>query len=144
MLLPVRGTRAGAAVRWAHGIAGAARVVVVVEEGGLSAAARRLHVGQAAGPSRAAGGLERRLGVELLVRGSNALRAADAGTTLLGEARAVPARFDQAVRAMARHTGTGGGVLRIGIPPRPGGAARPGPGRPRSTGGGKRAVPARG
>ncbi|CAG6390579.1 LysR family transcriptional regulator [Streptomyces cocklensis] len=89
--------------------------VVVVEEGGLSAAARRLHISQPA-LSQTIGGLERRIGVKLLVRGSMGVRTTDAGATLLREARAVLARHDQAVRAMAAYTGDGGGVLRIGIP----------------------------
>jgi len=89
--------------------------VTVVEEGGLSAAARRLHVSQPA-LSQTVSGLERQLGVKLLVRSSTGARTTEAGATLLGEARAVLARHDQAVRAMARHTGAGGGVLRIGIP----------------------------
>lgn len=89
--------------------------VAALEEGGLSAAARRLHISQPA-LSQTISGLERRLGVKLLVRGSTGVRATDAGTTLLSEARAVLARHDQAVRAMAGHTADGGGVLRIGIP----------------------------
>ncbi|WP_406442369.1 LysR family transcriptional regulator [Streptomyces sp. NBC_00631] len=91
--------------------------VAVVEEGGLSAAARRLHVSQPA-LSQTVGGLERQLGVKLLVRGSAGVRATEAGTALLGgEARAVlVARHDQALRAMAQYTGPGGGALRIGIP----------------------------
>ncbi|MER6121915.1 LysR substrate-binding domain-containing protein [Streptomyces sp. NPDC001795] len=61
-------------------------------------------------------GLERQLGVKLLVRGSTGVGATEAGTALLAEARAVLAPHDQALRAMARYTGPGGGALRIGIP----------------------------
>lgn len=89
--------------------------IAVVEEGGLSAAARRLHISQPA-LSQTVGGLERQLGVKLLVRSSTGVRPTDAGATLLGEARALVARHDQAVRAMARHAAAGGGVLRLGIP----------------------------
>ncbi|MFB7494384.1 LysR substrate-binding domain-containing protein [Streptomyces sp. NPDC056161] len=89
--------------------------VAVVEEGGLSAAARRLHVSQPA-LSQTVGGLERQLGVRLLVRGSAGVRATEAGTALFAEARAVLARHDQALRVMTRYTGPGGGALRIGIP----------------------------
>ncbi|MFI9275790.1 LysR substrate-binding domain-containing protein [Kitasatospora sp. NPDC052896] len=89
--------------------------VAVVEEGGLSAAARRLHVSQPA-LSQTVSGLERQLGVKLLVRGSTGVRPTEAGTALLGEARSVLARHDQALRAMARYTEAGGGALRIGIP----------------------------
>ncbi|MFE4967661.1 LysR substrate-binding domain-containing protein [Streptomyces sp. NPDC056660] len=89
--------------------------VAVVEEGGLSAAARRLHVSQPA-LSQTISGLERQLGVRLLVRGRSGVRATDAGTALTGEARAVLARHDQALRVMAGYAGPGGGALRIGIP----------------------------
>ncbi|MEU1597027.1 LysR family transcriptional regulator [Streptomyces sp. NPDC005708] len=89
--------------------------VAVVEEGGFSAAARRLHVSQPA-LSQTVSGLERQLRVKLLVRSSTGVRATEAGTALLGEARAVLARRDEAVRTMARFTDGGGGVLRIGIP----------------------------
>ncbi|WP_199272568.1 LysR family transcriptional regulator [Streptomyces broussonetiae] len=60
--------------------------VAVVEEGGLSAAARRLHMTQPA-LSQTVSGLERQLGVQLLVRGSTEVQATGAGTTLLAEAR---------------------------------------------------------
>ncbi|WP_345429599.1 LysR family transcriptional regulator [Actinoallomurus vinaceus] len=89
--------------------------VAVAEEGSLSAAARRLHLSQPA-LSQTVSALERELGVELLVRSSTGVQATEAGLTLLNEARAVLARHDQALAALARHTATGGGVLRIGIP----------------------------
>jgi DNA-binding transcriptional LysR family regulator len=89
--------------------------VAVVEENGLSAAARRLHVSQPA-LSQTVTGLERQLGVKLLIRGSAGVRATEAGAALLGEARAVLARHDQALRVMAQYTAPGGGALWIGIP----------------------------
>src|SRR5882757_3861517 len=89
--------------------------VAVVEEGGLSAAARRLHVSQPA-LSQTIAGLERQLGVALLIRGNTGVRPTDAGMTLLTEARAVLQRHDQALAAVARHTVAGGSVLRLGIP----------------------------
>jgi DNA-binding transcriptional LysR family regulator len=89
--------------------------VAVVEAGAMSKAARQLHVSQPA-LSQTITALERRLGVRLLVRTSTGVQVTDAGTTLLGEARAVLARHDQALAAMARHTADGGGVLRVGIP----------------------------
>jgi DNA-binding transcriptional LysR family regulator len=89
--------------------------VAVVEEGGMSAAARRLHLSQPA-LSQTISALERELGVELLVRSSTGVAATEAGLTLLGEARAVLARHEQAVAAVARHAGACGGVLKIGIP----------------------------
>ncbi|WBB69149.1 LysR family transcriptional regulator [Micromonospora sp. WMMD812] len=89
--------------------------VVVVEEGSLSAAARRLHVTQPA-LSQTINALERQLGLRLLVRSSTGVRATEAGMTLLAEARAVLARYDQAVAVVNRHASTGGGMLRLGIP----------------------------
>jgi DNA-binding transcriptional LysR family regulator len=92
-----------------------AAFVAVVEEGGLSAAARRLHVSQPA-LSQTISGLERELRVKLLTRGRTGTRPTEAGLTLAGEARAVLARYEQALRAMARYTGEGGGILRLGVP----------------------------
>ncbi|MBM0229643.1 MULTISPECIES: LysR family transcriptional regulator [Micromonospora] len=89
--------------------------VVVVEEGSLSAAARRLHVSQPA-LSQTMNALERQLGVQLLVRRSTGVQATEAGMTLLAEARAVLSRHDQAVAAVARHTAAGDRVLKLGIP----------------------------
>lgn len=89
--------------------------VTVVEEGGLSAAARRLHVSQPA-LSQTISGLERELGVRLLVRRTTGVAATEAGMTLLAEARAVLARYDQAIAAMHRHTAAGDHLLRLGIP----------------------------
>ncbi|WP_329050286.1 LysR family transcriptional regulator [Amycolatopsis sp. NBC_01488] len=87
--------------------------VAVVEAGAMSKAARQLHVSQPA-LSQTITALERRLGVQLLVRTSTGVQVTDAGTTLLGEARAVLARHDRAVAAMTRHATTG--VLRVGVP----------------------------
>ncbi|UOX85296.1 LysR family transcriptional regulator [Amycolatopsis sp. FBCC-B4732] len=87
--------------------------VAVVEAGTMSKAARQLHISQPA-LSQTITALERRLGLQLLVRTSTGVQTTDAGTTLLGEARAVLARHEQALAALARHTTTG--VLRVGIP----------------------------
>jgi DNA-binding transcriptional LysR family regulator len=89
--------------------------VAVVEEGGLSAAARRLHVSQPA-LSQTISGLERELWVQLLKRSSMGTRPTEAGITLAGEARAVLARYEQALGTMARYTEEGEGILRLGIP----------------------------
>lgn len=89
--------------------------VAVAEEGGMSAAARRLHLSQPA-LSQTVTTLERRLGVKLLVRSSTGVRTTEAGVALLGEARAMLARHDQLVRTMAAYTGESGGVLRLGVP----------------------------
>ena len=92
-----------------------AAFVAVVEEGGLSAAARRLHVSQPA-LSQTISGLERELQVKLLKRSSTGTRPTEAGTTLAAEARAVLARYEQTLRVMARYTEKESGMLRLGIP----------------------------
>lgn len=92
--------------------------VVVVEEGGMSAASRRLHVSQSA-LSQTVNALERELGVKLLIRSSTGVRPTDAGTALLAEAREVLARQAQALRTMANYTTVGSGVIRLGIPLEP-------------------------
>jgi DNA-binding transcriptional LysR family regulator len=89
--------------------------VAVVEEGGMSAASRRLHVSQSA-LSQTVSALERELGVTLLERTSTGVRPTEPGTTLLVEARAVLARYHQAVRTMSSYTTESGGVIRLGIP----------------------------
>jgi DNA-binding transcriptional LysR family regulator len=89
--------------------------VAIVEEGGLSAAARRLHISQPA-LSQTVNSLEREVAVQLLVRGSTGAQPTEAGMTFLAEARAVLARRDQALATMAELTRGGAGVLRLGIP----------------------------
>lgn len=89
--------------------------VAVADAGSLSAAARRLHLSQPA-LSQTITALERELNVPLLVRTRSGVHPTDAGQTLVGEARAVLARHDQALRAMAAHTKDGGGTLRVGVP----------------------------
>lgn len=89
--------------------------VAVVEEGGLSAAARRLHVSQPA-LSQTIGNLERELELKLLERSSTGARPTEAGSVLLGEARAVLTRHRQAARRMAQLLDRREDLLRIGIP----------------------------
>src|SRR5246127_801430 len=89
--------------------------VAVVEEGGLAPAPRRLHVSQSA-LSQTVSALERELGVTLLERTSSGVRPTEAGTTLLVEARAVLARYHQAVRTMSTYSTESSGVIRLGIP----------------------------
>jgi DNA-binding transcriptional LysR family regulator len=92
-----------------------AAFVAIVEEGGLSAASRRLHISQPA-LSQTVNNLERELAVTLLVRSSTGVQPTEAGTTLLAEARAVLARRDQALATMAELTADGSTVIRLGIP----------------------------
>ena len=89
--------------------------VAVVEEGGMSAASRRLHVSQSA-LSQTVSALERELGVTLLERTSTGARPTEAGTVLLIESRAVLARYHQALRTMSTYTTGSSEVIRLGIP----------------------------
>ncbi|WP_082952918.1 LysR family transcriptional regulator [Mycobacterium sp. 852002-10029_SCH5224772] len=89
--------------------------VAVVEDGALSAAARRLHISQPS-LSQTIQALEKELDVQLLTRSSAGVAATPAGMTLLGEARAVIARYDQAITAMAKHSAQVGRSLRVGVP----------------------------
>jgi DNA-binding transcriptional LysR family regulator len=88
--------------------------IAVVEEGSVTAAARRLHISQPA-LSQAMVALERRLGLDLLVRHRTGIALTDAGNTLLAESRAVLARYDQALAALSRHDAPES-VLRLGVP----------------------------
>ncbi|WP_085191087.1 LysR family transcriptional regulator [Mycobacterium sp. IEC1808] len=89
--------------------------VAVVEEGGLSAAARRLHLSQPT-LSQTIQALEKQLDVQLLRRSNVGVTPTAAGLTLLKEARAVIARYEQALSAMTAHTTDGRRSLRLGVP----------------------------
>lgn len=89
--------------------------VAIAEEGGLSAASRRLHVSQPA-LSQTVIGLERELGVKLLVRSSTGVQPTEAGMAFLAEARALLARRDQALATISELTADSGSIIRLGIP----------------------------
>ena len=89
--------------------------IAVVEEGTVSAAARRLHLSQPA-VSQTVAALERQLGLQLLVRSNTGVRTTAAGTTLVAEARAMLARHDQMVRTVTATAIDSSGVIRLGIP----------------------------
>jgi DNA-binding transcriptional LysR family regulator len=86
----------------------------VAEEGGMSAAARRLHISQSA-LSQTIQSLERQLGVQLLVRDHAGARPTDAGKVLLREARALLDHHDRVLAAVAG-TAAPAIELRIGVP----------------------------
>jgi DNA-binding transcriptional LysR family regulator len=89
--------------------------VAVVEEGGLSAAARRLHVSQSA-LSQTVRSLERQLGLQLLVRDHAGARPTATGQVLLREARALIEHHDQALAAVSGPAAASGGLIRVGVP----------------------------
>jgi len=88
--------------------------VAVAEEGGMSAAARRLHVSQSA-LSQTIQSLERQLGAQLLVRDYAGARPTDTGKALLEEARALLDHHDRALAAISGAAATTA-QLRIGVP----------------------------
>ena len=92
-----------------------AAFVAIAEEGGLSAASRRLHVSQPA-LSQTVNSLERELAVSLLVRSNTGVQPTEAGMAFLAEARAILARRDQALATMAEFTTESSGVIRLGVP----------------------------
>ncbi|MEV6850497.1 LysR family transcriptional regulator [Actinoplanes sp. NPDC051411] len=89
--------------------------LAVAAEGSVSAAARRLRVSQPA-VSQTVAALERQIGAELLVRGSTGVQLTEAGAVLAEEARALLARYEQALTAVGRFGAAGDAVLRIGVP----------------------------
>ena len=93
--------------------------VVVAEEGGLSAASRRLHVSQPA-LSQTINAIERQVGVTLFVRSSRGVQTTPAGRALLHEARAILARHDQLIGAMSAYAAEGRRRHPVGDSPRAG------------------------
>jgi DNA-binding transcriptional LysR family regulator len=92
--------------------------VVVEEEGGLSAAARRLHLSQSA-LSQIVQSLERQLGVQLLSSSHSGTTPTAAGEMLVRRARAILAEHDQAVAdvmALGNNGSTVAGRIRVGVP----------------------------
>lgn len=88
--------------------------VAVAEDGGMSAAARRLHISQSA-LSQTIQSLERQLGVQLLVRDHAGARPTDAGKVLLQEARDLIGHHDRALAAISGAAASAG-ELRIAVP----------------------------
>jgi DNA-binding transcriptional LysR family regulator len=87
--------------------------VTVVDEGGLSAAARTLHLSQSA-LSQTVRTLERQLGGALLVRDHTGARPTELGKALLTEARALVDQHDRLVATITSPPAAG--PLRIGVP----------------------------
>jgi DNA-binding transcriptional LysR family regulator len=89
--------------------------VAVLEEGGLSAAARRLHVSQSA-ISQTVQSLERQLGTALLVRDHAGSRATPQGELLAREARQLIEQHDRAVSLVTGQGRRAPGIVRLGVP----------------------------
>jgi molybdate transport repressor ModE-like protein len=88
--------------------------LAVVEEGSLSAAARRLHRSQSS-VSDAIAALERQLGVVLLVRNRSGAKETDAGRKLTAGARRLVRSHDRLAAEVSARVGLSGPV-RVGAP----------------------------
>jgi DNA-binding transcriptional LysR family regulator len=96
-------------------ISGLRVFVAVVEEGGLSAAARRLHMSQSS-LTHIIQTLEKQLGGRLLDRDHTGARPTERGILLLGEARNLIAHHDRIVAEMNAEASVDSTPLRIGVP----------------------------
>lgn len=89
--------------------------LIVAEEGGFSAAARRLCMSQPA-LSQTIISIERRLGLKLFTRSTTGVTCTEAGRALVDEARAILGSYGRLLPAMARYRGEGEGVIGLGVP----------------------------
>jgi DNA-binding transcriptional LysR family regulator len=89
--------------------------VTVVDEGGLSAAARKLHMSQSA-LSQTVKTLERQLGGPLLIRDHVGARPTELGRALLDGARLIVDQRDRLVAAITAPAAAAAGPLRVGVP----------------------------
>lgn len=89
--------------------------IAVAEELGFAAAARRLQISPAA-VTRLVAGLERRLGVTLLVRTTRHVRTTPAGEQYLADARRIIAQLELADAAVAGSVATPQGHLTVTAP----------------------------
>jgi DNA-binding transcriptional LysR family regulator len=88
--------------------------VAVAEEGGIRAAARRLHIAQPQ-VSQALRRLESELGVELMQRSPRGIEMTSGGRELLAHGRDILDRVDQARAALRQMAEPGSNALRIGV-----------------------------
>ncbi|MFF2088080.1 LysR family transcriptional regulator [Nocardia sp. NPDC058176] len=88
--------------------------VTVVDEGGFTRAAERLHLTQP-GLSAQIRQLERELGQRLLDRGARAVTPTEVGTAVLAHARAALAAADRIAETVQEFTGLLRGHVRLGV-----------------------------
>lgn len=91
-------------------------LVAVVEHGSIRAAARQLHLSQAA-VTKSMRLLEEEAGVALLVRRSRGIELTDAGRRLLARARVVTRQVAMARDDLRQAAGDDTGSLRVGLTP---------------------------
>jgi DNA-binding transcriptional LysR family regulator len=90
--------------------------LAVVEEGGIRAAARRLHLSQAA-VTKTMRHLEEDAGLQFLVRKARGVLLTPAGERLLLHARAIARQVQLAQEDLRQAAGEDAGTLRVGITP---------------------------
>ncbi len=88
-------------------------LVVVADEGSLTAAADRLHVSQSA-LTRRLQQLERELGADLLVRGRHGAELTGLGKSTIAHARSLLSQYDEMLRDLSERQGLTVGTVRIG------------------------------
>jgi LysR family transcriptional regulator, transcriptional activator for dmlA len=98
-----------------HPISEMAVFIEVVDQGGFSAAARRLGLASSVVADRVKG-LERRLGVRLLARTTRRQSLTEAGATYLREARAILATVTSLETRLSEESSTPSGVLKVTAP----------------------------
>lgn len=91
-------------------------LVAVVDEGGIRAAARALHLSQAA-LTKAMRQLEDECGTALLLRRSRGIELTEAGSRLLARARLVARQVELAGEELQQAAGEDAGHVRVGITP---------------------------
>lgn len=91
-------------------------LVAVVDEGGIRAAARALHVSQAA-VTKSMRLLEEQAGTPLLKRGARGVTLTDAGQRLLARARVITRQVALAREDLRQAEGDDSGTLRVGVTP---------------------------
>ena len=89
--------------------------VTVVDEGGLAAAGRRLHISPAMVSKRLAR-LEERLGAKLLHRTTRRMTLTPAGERLHADLRGILAALDEAERRVSGQSAIVSGQLRVTAP----------------------------
>src|ERR1700731_4034158 len=98
-----------------HPIGEMAVFIEVVEQGGFSAAARRLGLASSVVADRVKG-LEKRLGVRLLARTTRRQSLTEAGATYLREARSILAAVTSLEARLAEEGSTPSGILKVTAP----------------------------
>lgn len=91
-------------------------LMAVVEEGGIRAAARRLHLSQAA-ITKAMRTLEEAAGQQLLLRKARGVALTEAGERLLPRARAIARQIALAQEELRQAAGEDVGTVRVGVTP---------------------------